>query len=918
MSDSIDAENKSELDEYGVWVKTPPHTPQDAEETAADDIGLPDFSFLDTLASTTQDEPLEDSPIPEENKESTEAPVSDDITLDDLDSFITNGAENTEKKPESSEEFAGFEEPEIKEAASEAEEASVTEDFSLDDINLDSIGDGETEISLDNFMDVSESFSDSSPTPSSSDETEISLDSFMDGSSVGDIPLDEFLDLPKDDSSSQEEIIDEEPMDIDLTFEDDVPVEADKSQEEETSHESFTESAADFSTDDIDLSSFMDESSSEEAPDEEVSAEKASQESSISADDFDDIFNSIQDESPEAKEAPAEEEASFSSDSFGESESIDLSEFGIEEDSGNQNVTIDKKQETKQTGDFDINVSVDDAAPETRNTEKTEEGDDENISIDMEEPSTSTSSATNFESSGEDFDVDSLLNSVESDDGSVSTSFFTDSDSSKNEPSQDIAFSDRENSYSTDDSPLSFTDITSEEVEDEPVKEEVKPGVIQEEKETIPDTFEEEAASLNLLDTQGDTYDGGITTSTESTETTELLKQISNEIANLKGDISNLKAEFAEFKSKGFAQTENTSGSGFFSESIDDDDTIALSGDELNNILNTAEFSSEAEIIEEPQDTSTEVPTEMFEEPGIQEKAPEEESILGAPEETFSTVEAQFEEPEESSNLSMDFSNEQLEEPNFDEVTIEEPVVSDSVIEESVVEEPSFEESSAEENEEEISVPKIDDVIVESSEQDLISEEVETASEDEFEVEAPTLESLQKPIDLFSEEKPEPLTDDNFSYLAEDADVIEQEEKATEEDENLEVGISEEPVESVFSEWQAKTEEPVAEAVVNEEESGFNEQTHEEPSEEIISEKTEALSLEEPDVEETSFTEPILEERETSVSKDIPSDMKEEIKSVLSYMDQLLESLPEEKITEFAQSEQFETYKKLFSELGLA
>jgi hypothetical protein len=34
-------------------------------------------------------------------------------------------------------------------------------------------------------------------------------------------------------------------------------------------------------------------------------------------------------------------------------------------------------------------------------------------------------------------------------------------------------------------------------------------------------------------------------------------------------------------------------------------------------------------------------------------------------------------------------------------------------------------------------------------------------------------------------------------------------------------------------------------------------------------------------------------------------------------MDQLLESLPEEKIEEFANSEYFETYKKLFDELGL-
>ena len=53
-------------------------------------------------------------------------------------------------------------------------------------------------------------------------------------------------------------------------------------------------------------------------------------------------------------------------------------------------------------------------------------------------------------------------------------------------------------------------------------------------------------------------------------------------------------------------------------------------------------------------------------------------------------------------------------------------------------------------------------------------------------------------------------------------------------------------------------------------------------------------------------------------SNEIPASMKEEIKSVLTYMDQLLENLPEDKIAEFAQSEQFETYKKLFAELGLS
>ena len=47
-------------------------------------------------------------------------------------------------------------------------------------------------------------------------------------------------------------------------------------------------------------------------------------------------------------------------------------------------------------------------------------------------------------------------------------------------------------------------------------------------------------------------------------------------------------------------------------------------------------------------------------------------------------------------------------------------------------------------------------------------------------------------------------------------------------------------------------------------------------------------------------------------------DLKRDIKSVLLYMDQLLENLPEEKIMEFAKSDEFVTYKKLFSELGLS
>ena len=50
----------------------------------------------------------------------------------------------------------------------------------------------------------------------------------------------------------------------------------------------------------------------------------------------------------------------------------------------------------------------------------------------------------------------------------------------------------------------------------------------------------------------------------------------------------------------------------------------------------------------------------------------------------------------------------------------------------------------------------------------------------------------------------------------------------------------------------------------------------------------------------------------------LPEDLKEQIKEVLKYMDQLLESLPDDKIQEFARSEHFEVYKKIFEELGIS
>jgi hypothetical protein len=94
-----------------------------------------------------------------------------------------------------------------------------------------------------------------------------------------------------------------------------------------------------------------------------------------------------------------------------------------------------------------------------------------------------------------------------------------------------------------------------------------------------------------------------------------------------------------------------------------------------------------------------------------------------------------------------------------------------------------------------------------------------------------------------------------------------------------------------------------------------------EEGEEVFAEAVEEADTEEvKEVKEETLA-PIQKVQEVQESREedggIPSHLKQELKTVLSYMDQLLESLPDEKIEEFAKSEYFDTYKKLFKELGL-
>jgi hypothetical protein len=122
--------------------------------------------------------------------------------------------------------------------------------------------------------------------------------------------------------------------------------------------------------------------------------------------------------------------------------------------------------------------------------------------------------------------------------------------------------------------------------------------------------------------------------------------------------------------------------------------------------------------------------------------------------------------------------------------------------------------------------------------------------------------------------------------------------------------------------------EPAGEGEVAPEDYAFDEGgdfSPDEPAidEPAIDEPADEPAVGEPDVEPAgeSDAEPaggdFSQENLSDDGLEIPSNIKQELKTVLSYMDQLLESLPDEKIEEFAKSEYFDTYKKLFKELGL-
>ena len=331
-----------------------------------------------------------------------------------------------------------------------------------------------------------------------------------------------------------------------------------------------------------------------------------------------------------------------------------------------------------------------------------------------------------------------------------------------------------------------------------------------ESEENMNNDFDDvKAVEQDLLDTE--TKDTGSEPALDKTnEETTVLRKIAEELTSIRDEITTLKSELNNLKSVDTTASQveesvqsgddagevsiptsqnDSENSGFFADD-DTDESIALTGDELNNILTTADFTEEKS--------------------GVNEDHPVNDDS-GEPEEVKT---------EDVDEGISDFEKELLEN---DEKTFDE---------EKAFEDPAYD------TVEPVPITKIEDT----------------------------------------------------NYLDGEDEALPAEELAIDEGEIPEID--------------------------------FNDEVLVEPEETEISDTIKDLDINAKTPEIDTVTQEPTEEKEPEVEKEdngvFTEELKGEIKTVLAYMDQLLENLPESKIEEFAKSEHFHVYKKLFDELGLS
>ena len=474
-------------------------------------------------------------------------------------------------------------------------------------------------------------------------------------------------------------------------------------------------------------------------------------------------------------------------------------------------------------------------------------------------------------------------------------------------------------------------------------------------------------------------------------DSSAVLEKIEKELFEIKNELAELKKELTLLRKPAVRVVEEAGvdvqpveaeAKGFFDE--EEDETIALTGDELDNILNTADITEEVAedtslSVEEESSAITEeleIPTieddieelggeisvgeELLELEGeeITLELPEEEG----PEEIPLPIEAEG--PLETEEVELPVMEELLDEAEDTTVAESPEVLAEEIAEELVdletdealplleeeeisLELPDLETEDAVETEEELvdleaeeALPPLDDAIsIELPEEEGLEEISLPAEAEASEVESlEELGELEEEVDEISFELPAVETEDaveteeepgvaeslqleepiELEELAAPEEPVEDVEEISlelpEEDIEVDLGVAEGGVEEIPELGTEEGEElQLGPLDIEDELEALEELPSDEPADDAVDLTEAPVSEGEISAEEVEQA----EEVDMGAVQTLSSSLQNDIKNVLSYMDQLLESLPEDKIEEFAKSEYFEVYRKLFEELGI-
>ena len=447
---------------------------------------------------------------------------------------------------------------------------------------------------------------------------------------------------------------------------------------------------------------------------------------------------------------------------------------------------------------------------------------------------------------------------------------------------------------------------------------------------------------------------------------TQLLMKIADELSSIRSELQNLKKEFSVIQSA--APKVETGDNDYYDE--EDDEKIALTGAELINIMNTAEFKEE---------TGTDAAAEFSEDMILQEAEGADlssaDELASDSSDPFKDIDITLTELDSTELVSAELGSDEtgmdelgsdiqlddlsdlgsVEQNSVDLTEDTLPVFSDEdtdelkQIRENGAEPISFAPDPEDTDylEKDITLEDMDITEEAIDLSGAVIDEPDLSSEiHENPLEEPSLEDISISLDLSELDSSDLQSVDLQSEDSDSMDSGEIDINVPEKEEEMEIPLNLSDLDSVdfqsldLGSDELESDEPASEDLGLAEEDGeinsgadlslipegFVVESSESKEETISIDDLDSLEIdEEPTIEESEEIPPIespafpdsVEMRGAETTSNIPARLKQDLKAVLSYMDQLLEALPDDKIEEFAKSEHFDTYKKLFKELGL-